>query len=150
MIDPTLPIAVTGTVDAGVSLATGLTLMLVGMAVVVAALLVLYAAIRLLDRILAERVPVASSAASAPPENTNSLSHQEATPKAPTRADKSADNSGRIPPHIVAVIAAAATAAMGRPVRVKRVIHLTEDHRSWISGGRAEIMQSHRHIAGRH
>ncbi len=61
-----------------------------------------------------------------------------------TAAATAAVRSQRIPPHLVAVLGASAAAAMGVRVRVRRVIALDEDVRSWIAGGRAEVMHSHK------
>ena len=50
----------------------------------------------------------------------------------------------RVTPELLAVLGASATAALGVRVRVRRVIRLDEDVRSWVAGGRADVMQSHR------
>lgn len=49
-----------------------------------------------------------------------------------------------IPPELLVVLAAAATAATGRPVRVHRVVILGQTKPAWIAGGRSTIMGSHR------
>jgi Na+-transporting methylmalonyl-CoA/oxaloacetate decarboxylase gamma subunit len=117
--------------------------MVVGMLVVLAALLVVYAAIRLLHRILEERPPRDAATANKAPMSpaTRSPAGDAKTAPDPPEIDHAAEP---LPPRLIAVIAAAATAKLGRPVRVKRAIQLTEDHRAWIAGGRAEIMHSHR------
>jgi hypothetical protein len=51
--------------------------------------------------------------------------------------------NGPASPHLIAVIAAAATEALGAPVVVRRV-HMHAGADSWSRAGRMDIMDSHR------
>ena len=62
-----------------------------------------------------------------------------------TLADAADEDAGAFDPVLVAVLTAAATEALGRPVRVHRVHvqHAPESDR-WSRAGRLDIMVSHR------
>ncbi|MEM1165894.1 MAG: OadG family transporter subunit [Planctomycetota bacterium] len=103
-------------------LGAGVALMVVGMVVVFGALvligLIVMGVRRVLDRPVHTPTP-------------------QASPRDPMPAG--------ISPERIAVIAAAATAAVGKPVRVHRVVMLGEQGGSaWARGGRRTIMGSHR------
>jgi len=96
-------------------LADALILMLVGMSVVFTALILLWAVIVAVDRLTG-------------------------APAEPTRAEEAAPSEQ---PHLIAVLAAAATAALGRPARVQRVRFLGYETTAWRQEGRRLVMTSH-------
>lgn len=109
---------------AGGGVGSGVTLMIVGMGVVFTALTVILLVITLLNRVLRERSEPAVAAAPIKPD---------AGPA----------------PETVAVLAAAATAATGKLIRVRRITMLGasgrgSDRAAWVAGGRASLMGSHR------
>jgi Na+-transporting methylmalonyl-CoA/oxaloacetate decarboxylase gamma subunit len=137
--------------DEGGGLADGLTLMIVGMLVVFVVLAALGGLVLLLVRTFrdeAEEGPGqapqrATAAASGPASAANAAG--QAAPSSASITERVGPSSGGLhEPELIAVLAAAATAALGARVRVKRVIELKDDVRPWISGGRAEVMHSHR------
>lgn len=127
----------------------GVTLMAVGLLVVFSALVVLMVVIRVLYGAFADRAAADAAAAPSPaprtvPTRTASDGSPNASDPTMTHQPRSqAPDTSAVPAHVLAVIAAAAAAAVGGRVRVKRVFQLHDDHRAWISGGRSEIMQSH-------
>lgn len=105
------------------SLSDGLALMIVGMLVVFVALVVLLAIIAAMNRLM----PDPPDTALTPAPNQRQI------------------NDGWIDEKLLAVIAAAATAAVGQAVQVQAVRRLsTDEQRAWSRSGRRRIMQSHR------
>jgi sodium pump decarboxylase gamma subunit len=107
-------------------IAQSLTLMGVGMAVVFTALMLLWLAILIMDRLTDRAVP-----AEQPPQ-----------PKAPV--SEASPPSGQHDPQLLAVLTAAATAAMGQRVKLRRVHFVGEAHDDWTREGRRVVMTSHR------
>lgn len=123
--------------------AHGLTLMVVGMAIVFVSLALLGAIVRILGAAMpGER------AREAPAPQKPAREATTGEPAAPVEPPATIVSASPVGAELVAVLAAAASVALGARVRVKRVIELREDVRPWISGGRAEVMQSHRAVGG--
>ncbi len=109
------------TVPSPASLADGVVLMIVGMGVVFASLCVLLLLISALRRV-SER-----TAAEAQPDGDAPLAN--------------VDVDEGVTPELVAVLTAAATAAVDRPLRIRKVrIASTAPGAAWLSGGRAALM----------
>lgn len=110
-------------------LGEALTLMGVGMAVVFSALVLLWIVIALTDRLadwhLTRRQPATAETAPGDQEPSGAM------------ADTDHD------PHLIAVLTAAATAALGTPTRVKRVHFLGREDQGWAQEGRRLVMTSH-------
>jgi sodium pump decarboxylase gamma subunit len=121
---------VDGTMTARVNEA--LTLMAVGMLVVFGALILLWIAIFLIDR-LSERLTPTPQPAQAPKPAPTPPSQPKATPEPSAGQD----------PKLIAVLTAAATAALGQRVRLRRVHFLGHDDQSWAREGRRVVMTSH-------
>ena len=117
----------TGT-DLSENLLNAVMLTLVGMLVVFVSLMLLLAAITLLNRLGAEK-----------PQ-----SQPEAEP-APAPEAAAAETATQVTdPHLIAVLTAAATAALRRRVRVRRAHFVQTGNHTWAQLGRHEIMSSHR------
>lgn len=101
----------------------GLVLSVVAMAVVLATLAVLAAVIGAITRL--DRRSQTQPSTAPPPVAV------------PSASDIAA-------PELLAVLAAAATAVIGRPIRVRRVVMLGQTKSAWVAGGRSTIMGSHR------
>jgi sodium pump decarboxylase gamma subunit len=106
-----------------------LVLMGVGMLVVFSALMLLWLAIFVIDR-LAERLQPAPAAKPAPAPPTTSAPR-------PTPQRQTHD------PQLLAVLAAAATTALGKRVRLRQVHFVSEEHESWAQEGRRDVMSGH-------
>ncbi len=110
-----------------------LTLMVVGMTVVFCGLITIALLITLANWLFA---PPALAPAKAPAPAA----------KAPSPA---AAHDASLPPALIAVLTAAATAALGRPARVTWAQpYSRQGQRSWVHAGRQALMTSHR-VSGR-
>ena len=117
-----------------------LDLMLVGMAVVVAALVALWVAIALVNRLAARQTQAA-----APVERESAPGPAPApAPVATEPAEPETD------PHLIAVLTAAATCALHRPVRVSRVHFVGREDQTWAREGRRDVMSRHHPHLHRH
>lgn len=130
----------------------GLVMMLVGMLVVFTALILVAVVLWVMGRIDRTERPVpATTASSAPASAARPTPATYATPAdqklAPwranmTKATEKVHDSG-VDPHTLAVITAAAVAALGSRVRVRRVRFLRAGGGPWAEHGRASIHSSH-------
>jgi len=120
-MSPTLMLSQVDTTD---PVTMGLTLMVVGMLIVFVALVLLMAVIRLIDMATAGSAPATEPAAA---------------PKPVAPVEEEGVNE-----ELLVVLAAAATAALRRSVRVRRVRLVKRSDGSWVAGGRQGIMTSHR------
>lgn len=103
----------------------GVMLTIVGMVVVFASLIVLLFLVRLIGALLAEKPkPVVAAAPAAP-----------ASAPASTGTDEG---------ELIAVLTAAATAVIGRRVRVQGIRMVSRRDRAWAQQGRRSILTSHR------
>ena len=101
----------------------GLSLMIVGMSVVFVSLVAIGLVIAGVSRLFASRRAAAPSA-------------EASRPKAPAE---------EIDPRTIAILAAAATAVVNKPVRIHRVVMLGhQSNEPWVTGGRATLLGSHR------
>lgn len=113
-------------------LGVGLELSVTGMTVVFIALLMLVGVVTLFKRLGEQRQakpaePSAATKTAAPP-----------APAAP---------AGSIPPHLIIVLAAAASEMMGQPVRVTRIRYRQlESDVGWARQGRIGIMAGHQNV----
>lgn len=113
------------------NLGEGVVLLVVGMGVVFVALALMLGLVAVLARVAKRPEPVAAASPSPAP--------------APTVVSE-----GAITPELVAVLTAAAVAATGGPVRVRRVTVLgSTQSGAWLAGGRASLMGSHRPVRRR-
>lgn len=111
----------------------GLIIMVVGMLVVFAALAVLMGLIELINGLTSEKKPGAIASPAAKPETTDDIATMA---PAPTTGHD---------PHMIAILTAAATAALRRPVAVKSArLVSTQPDSAWARQGRRSIMGSHR------
>jgi sodium pump decarboxylase gamma subunit len=108
--------------------AEALTLMGVGMAVVFTALLLLWLVIAIVDR-----------ATHRTEQTKTKTDGGVAASGSPSDASPSTDD-----PQLIAVLTAAATAALGQRVRLRRVHFLGDEDPSWSREGRRLVMTSHR------
>jgi Na+-transporting methylmalonyl-CoA/oxaloacetate decarboxylase gamma subunit len=127
MITPTPLITLA---DAEADLASGVVLMAVGMLVVFVALVLILASIALIRRV-ADRPEGAPAVAPAPEAKTSAPAEAPAEDEA-------------ITPELLAVLTAAAVAATGTRVRVRRVALVGDRSDAWLAGGRASLMGSHK------
>jgi sodium pump decarboxylase gamma subunit len=111
----------------------GLIIMVVGMLVVFSALAVLMGLIELINSLTAEKKSAAIAAPASKPDTTDDIDTM--APVQGTAHD----------PHMIAILTAAATAALRRPVAVKsaRLVSTPPDS-AWARQGRRSIMGSHR------
>lgn len=138
----------------GGDLVSGVSLLVVGMAVVFLALATLWGVIALISR-LAPPQPHEHEPHRAPAEDPT-LDPDLAPPSepapavapapVPVAAAPQARARGPIDPAHLVVIAAAVAARLARPHRVRRVVIVGRlgNQGAWVSGGRASIMGSHR------
>ncbi len=119
----------------------GLMLLVVGVSVVFAALVLILVTIKMLGRVdmaieLSGRKPAGAKHASG---------GEDAPPAASPSQPGPAGTSTSPGPELIAVLAAAATAALRRPVRVTRVRFVSATPATgWVVAGRGGIMTSHR------
>jgi len=133
-------------------LASGLTLMVVGMAVVFGVLSAALLVVVLLNRVLSEDFGRARDAARAPTPVAAPIPAigDEPTPElaavvAAATIAAQRYRSGAMPPDLVAALAAVATAAVDRPVRIRRITRVgPSTGGAWTAGGRSSLMGSHR------
>ena len=127
------------------SIPQGLALTIVGMAVVFVSLTIIAIIVSTIRKALDKDQPNPTSTPA------NSPTPQPATPAASptnTSAPQPAPpptTSPAIPPHHIAVIAAAVAATTHRPHRLRRIVLLgrTSDD-PWVAGGRLTLLASHR------
>lgn len=113
-------------------------LMLVGMAVVFTALVLLYGMVTLINR-LGDRLGQRAVA------EATRTPRVAAKGQAAPAAKPAPDQSDAITPQLLAVLTAAATAAMHKPVQVTRVKFVHQNKgQLWAQMGRRSIMTSHR------
>ena len=136
----THPAPLLATTDAA-AITDGLMLLVVGVSVVFAALVLILVTIKLLGRVdtaieLSGRKPAGAKYAPG---------GEDAPPVASPSQPGPAGTSGSPGPELIAVLAAAATAALRRPVRVTRVRFVSAAPApGWVVAGRGGIMTSHR------
>lgn len=130
-------------------LSQGAIIMAVGMLVVFVALGVLMGVIALLNK-LTEQTPAETPAASKP--TARAAPAPATAPAPPQPAEATADlpaaatpQTAGFDPHLIAVLTAAATAALQRPVAVRGVRFASNQPQNvWARQGRRAIMSSHR------
>ncbi|MEM1331582.1 MAG: OadG family protein [Planctomycetota bacterium] len=126
---PVATVSGAGALGDAPAMGTGVALMIVGMSVVFSSLVVIGLVIGLISM----------------------LAQPNAVDEAPVQPAGRPSPEDAVSPELVAVITAAATAAVRRPVRVRRVVMLgRSDGDPWVSAGRAVLIGSHRlHTPGR-
>lgn len=116
-----------------------LELAVVGMGVVFTVLAVIGGLLVLLGKVFAEPVKDAAEAPAPSPRPAGAAPAHTTAPPAHTTAPP-----GHVDPQTLAVLTAAAYAAVGRPVRIRRVTFINQNTVSaWKEVGRATIQASH-------
>jgi len=119
----------------------GLTLMAVGMVVVFSALVALLLVIGAISRFGDDRPRVVADS----PLQTASAANAKAKAEAAKSPEKAEEKGPAIDPHVLAVLTAAATSVVKRPVVIRQARFVrTIDAAAWSRQGRRTIMASHR------
>ncbi len=129
-IIPTV-LAVTSADPGDGAISLGLSLMVVGMSVVFVALMLIGAILGLLGKLMGQ----------APTDDETPA--QGAAVTSATEAPQTSMATGLDDPRLVAVITAAATAAIGSRVKIRRIVSATQGGGAWSAMGRSAIHTSH-------
>ena len=143
----------------------GIVLAIVGMLIVFVGLSIIALFISFLNKSMAEPsgtsetsrpakrptpAPAAKPAAASPKPVPTPPAVPEPTPEPAPMPQSQVQSTAELPDELIAVIAAAATAALRRPVRVRYVRALGEPGISpWVLGGRINVMNSHKALMRR-